>query len=163
MAKRRLTAEEATARLVAGAQAAVGRYVEGIRNTDVNPMERAAQKANKAAAGYADSIASGRWQRGLMSATKEEWIAGATAGGGSAYTSGIQAKTAKIARKLGPALDATYNVADRVASVFLSGLLSQWRTSSSGMKLPVVGRLAVCGNGVPIVRAARKASGSGRS
>lgn len=117
MAKRRLTAEEATARLVQGAQAAVGRYVDGIRNTDVNPMEKAAQKANKAAAGYADSIASGRWARGLMSATKEEWIAGATAGGGSAYTSGIQAKTAKIARKLGPALDATYNVADRVASM----------------------------------------------
>ena len=117
MAKRRLTAEEATARLVQGAQAAVGRYVEGIRKTDVNPMERAATKAAKAAAGYADSISSGRWARGLMSATKEEWVAGATAGGGSAYTSGIQAKTAKIARKLGPALDATYNVADRVASM----------------------------------------------
>jgi len=117
MAKRRLTAEEATARLVQGAQAAVGRYVDGIRNTDVNPMERASQKASKAAAGYADSIASGRWQRGLMSATKEEWVAGATAGGGSAYTSGIQAKQGKIARKLGPALDATYNVADRVANM----------------------------------------------
>jgi hypothetical protein len=52
-----------------------------------------------------------------MSATKEEWIQGATAGGGSAYTSGIQSKAAKIARKLGPALETTYAVADRVASM----------------------------------------------
>ena len=117
MARRRLTAAEATARLVAGAQAAAGRYVEGIRSVDVNPMERAAARASKAQAGFTEAIQSGRWQRGLMSATKEEWIAGATAGGGSAYTAGIQAKQAKIERKLGPALETTYRVADAVANM----------------------------------------------
>lgn len=117
MARRRLSAEEVTARLVQGAQAAAGRYVEGIRGTDVNPMERAAAKASKAQAGYVDAIQSGKWAKGLMSATKEEWIAGATAGGGSAYTAGISAKQSKITRKLGPVLDATYRVADAVANM----------------------------------------------
>lgn len=117
MARRRLSAEEATQRLVSGAQAAASRYVEGIRNTDVNPMERASQKAQKAQAGYVDAITSGKWQRGLAAATKEEWVAGATAGGGSAYTAGISAKAGKIARKLGPVLDQTYRVADAVANM----------------------------------------------
>jgi hypothetical protein len=44
-------------------------------------------------------------------------MAGATAGGGSAYTAGIQAKRAKIERKLGPALEQTYNVAESVANM----------------------------------------------
>ena len=117
MARRRLTAQEATDRLVAGAQASVQRYVDGIKNTDVNPLERAAAKAQKAAAGYADAIASGRWVKGLQSSSKEEWMANATSGGGSLYTAGIQAKKAKIQRKLGPALETTYNVADSVASM----------------------------------------------
>ena len=80
-------------------------------------MERAAAKATKAQAGYVDAIQSGKWQKGLMSATKEEWIAGATAGGGSAYTAGISAKAGKITRKLGPVLDQTYRVADAVANM----------------------------------------------
>ena len=117
MARRRLSAEEATARLVAGAQAAAGRYVDGIRGYSGNPMEAAAAKAQKAQAGFVDAIQSGKWQRGLAAATREEWVAGATSGGGSAYTAGIQAKQGKIARKLGPALETTYSVADRVASM----------------------------------------------
>ena len=44
-------------------------------------------------------------------------LLGAIAGGGSAYTAGIQAKRGKIERKLGPALEATYNVADSVANM----------------------------------------------
>jgi hypothetical protein len=80
-------------------------------------MERAAAKAQKAAAGYADAITSGKWARGLASATKEEWVAGAVAGGGSAYTAGISAKAGKISRKLGPVLDQTYRIADAVANM----------------------------------------------
>lgn len=117
MAKRRLTPAEATARLVQGAQNAVGRYVDGIKNTDVNPLERAAAKAQKAAAGYAEAISSGRWVKGLQSSSKEEWMQNAISGGGSLYTAGIQAKQAKIQRKLGPALEQTYNVADSVANM----------------------------------------------
>lgn len=117
MAKRRLSAAEVTARLVAGAQANVGRYVDGIKNTDGNPLEKAAAKANKAKIGFAEAIDSGRWVKGLQASSKEEWMNGAIAGGGSAYTAGIQAKKAKIERKLGPALEATYNVADSVANM----------------------------------------------
>jgi hypothetical protein len=117
MARRRLSADEVTARLVSGAQAAAGRYVEGIRNTDVNPMAKAAEKAAKAQAGFVDAIQSGKWQRGLAAATKEEWVAGATAGGGSAYAAGVSAKAGKIARKLGPVLEATYRISDAVANM----------------------------------------------
>jgi len=117
MARPRLTAEQATQRLIQGAQANVGRYVQGIQSVTESPMAKAASKAQKAAAGYAESISSGRWAAGLAGSTIEEWRAGAVAGGGSAYVAGIQAKQAKIARKLGPALDATYNVADQVASM----------------------------------------------
>jgi hypothetical protein len=117
MARRRLTAEEATARLVSGAQAAASRYTDGVRGYQGNPMEAAAAKAAKAQAGFVDAIQSGKWQRGLAAATREEWVAGATAGGGSAYVAGIQAKQGKIARKLGPALETTYAVADRIASM----------------------------------------------
>jgi len=84
---------------------------------NANSIAKAASKAQKAAAGYADAIQSGRWQAGLASSSIEEWRAGAVAGGGSAYTAGIQSKAAKIARKLGPALDQTYAVADSVASM----------------------------------------------
>jgi len=117
MARPRLTAEQATQRLIQGAQANVGRYVQGIQSVTESPMAKAATKAAKAAAGYADAIQSGRWQAGLASSSIEEWRAGAVAGGGSAYTAGIQSKAAKIARKLGPALDQTYAVADSVAAM----------------------------------------------
>ena len=117
MPRPRLTAEQATQRLIQGAQANVGRYVQGIQSVTESPMAKAASKAQKAAAGYADAIQSGRWQAGLASSTIEEWRAGAVAGGGSAYTAGIQSKAAKIARKLGPALDQTYSVADQVSAM----------------------------------------------
>jgi len=117
MPRPRLTAEQATQRLIQGAQANVGRYVAGIQSVTESPMAKAASKAQKAAAGYADAIQSGRWQAGLASSSIEEWRAGAVAGGGSAYTAGIQSKAAKIARKLGPALDQTYSVADSVAAM----------------------------------------------
>lgn len=117
MARPRLTAEQATQRLIQGAQANVGRYVSGIQSVTESPMAKAASKAAKAAAGYADAIQSGRWQAGLASSSIEEWRAGAVAGGGSAYTAGIQAKAGKIARKLGPALAQTYDVADSVANM----------------------------------------------
>ena len=117
MPRPRLTAEQATQRLIHGAQANVGRYVAGIQSVTESPMAKAASKAQKAAAGYADAIQSGRWQAGLASSSIEEWRAGAVAGGGSAYTAGIQSKAAKIARKLGPALDQTYSVADSVAAM----------------------------------------------
>lgn len=117
MARPRLTAEQATQRLIQGAQANVGRYVAGIQSVTESPMAKAASKAQKAAAGYADAIQSGRWQAGLASSSIEEWRAGAVAGGGSAYTAGIQSKAAKIARKLGPALDQTYAVADSVQAM----------------------------------------------
>ena len=117
MARPRLTAEQATQRLIQGAQANVGRYVSGIQSVTESPMMKAASKAAKAAAGYADSIQSGRWAAGLASSSIEEWRAGAIAGGGSAYTAGIQAKAGKIARKLGPALAQTYDVVDAVSSM----------------------------------------------
>ena len=117
MARPRLTAEQATQRLIQGAQANVGRYVSGIQSVTESPMAKAASKAAKAAAGYADSIQSGRWAAGLASSSIEEWRAGAIAGGGSAYTAGIQAKAGKIARKLGPALAQTYDVADSVSNM----------------------------------------------
>ena len=117
MPRPRLTAEQATQRLIQGAQANVGRYVAGIQSVTESPMAKAASKAQKAAAGYAEAIQSGRWQAGLASSSIEEWRAGAVAGGGSAYTAGIQSKAAKIARKLGPALDQTYSVADSVGSM----------------------------------------------
>ena len=117
MARPRLTAEQATQRLIQGAQANVGRYVQGIQSVTESPMAKAATKAAKAAAGYAESIQSGRWAAGLASSSIEEWRAGAIAGGGSAYTAGIQSKAAKIARKLGPALELTYGIADSVANM----------------------------------------------
>ena len=117
MPRPRLTAEQATQRLIQGAQANVGRYVQGIQSVTESPMAKAASKAQKAAAGYAEAIQSGRWQAGLASSSIEEWRAGAVAGGGSAYTAGIQSKAAKIARKLGPALDQTYAVADSVSAM----------------------------------------------
>lgn len=117
MARRRLTAEEATQRLIQGAQGATGRYVDGIRGYQGNPMEAAAAKSAKALAGFQDAIQSGKWQRGLAGSSREEWVAGATAGGASAWVAGLTAKSAKVARKLGPALEATYTVADRVASM----------------------------------------------
>lgn len=117
MARPRLTAEQATQRLVQGAQANVGRYVAGIQAVTEAPQAKAAAKATKALNGFTEAIQSGRWAAGLANSTIEEWRSAAVAGGGSAYTAGIQAKQAKIARKLGPALTQTYDVADRVASM----------------------------------------------
>ena len=114
MARRRLSAEEATQRLVQGVQNGASRYVEGIRGYQGNPAEVAATKSSKALAGYQEAIQSGKWQRGLAMSTREEWVAGATAGGGAALVAGVQAKQAKIARKLGPALEQTYAVSDRI-------------------------------------------------
>lgn len=114
MPRRRLTGSEWADRWQTGSQAKSQNYVEGILATDVNPMQLAKAKLDKAKLEYNRAIDSGKMARGLDRATQQDWKDGATAAGGSAWSSGISNKAGKASRRADDFLPVTYAIADEV-------------------------------------------------
>ena len=65
-------------------------YVKGIQQTTESPMEKAASRADKYAAGVQEAVASGRFQDGLRSVSISEWKDKATKLGAGRLASGVK-------------------------------------------------------------------------
>ena len=89
----------------AGAQAATGKYTQGVQNTQIDVVGRAIQQANVAVANFAQAVNSGRWARRLTeSGGTANWKA-MTVAKASNYGTGVSAAKSKYqaaAQKLYP-------------------------------------------------------------
>lgn len=127
---RRQSADAVVGRMIEGVQNNVGRYLDGVRNMDKDPIEEAIKAIPKAAQGYQAAVQSGKLERGLRASSKAEIIAGATADGGSAYVNGVVNKRPKIVRRYGEALSQTYDVTEAVEPMATDTI--QQRIAKSG-------------------------------
>lgn len=83
-------------------------YKDGINNTTVNPMQRAADAEDAYLAGVQDAVQSGRRRQKLMATPVQSWKDGALNKGAGRLTSGAQAAKAKVDAhfaKWGPVYD----------------------------------------------------------
>jgi|SRR6266446_4847865 len=114
---KQLDAASQTAKWIQGVQQkGAQNYRDGINKTSVNPMQVAASKASKWAAGVQHAISSGSWVKGLNAADPNSWKANALAVGADRLTTGAQKSKAKYQAKV-----SAYHG-------FLQGVLSQIST-----------------------------------
>ncbi len=73
------------------AQEASADYVQGVRDTEVNPMQKAASKKDKLKANFNQAVDSGKWEQGLQSVSKEEWQRLTEQKGSARYAAGVEA------------------------------------------------------------------------
>lgn len=85
-------------KLVRRAQAAAGDYVYGMQNPKRNPVEAAIRAKGKYANRVQEAIANNSYEKGVRKQDYPEAVAIATGDGGSAYTSGVSKREAKIKR-----------------------------------------------------------------
>lgn len=100
----RLTPQEAAAKLVARAGAAVGDYQAGVRRVQQAPGESAARAQNRMLAGVQQAVQSGRWANRVRSVSLGEWQQKTAEVGGARYAQGVQAAQAKIEQRMGQLL-----------------------------------------------------------
>ncbi len=79
------------------AQEASQDYVNGVNDTQKNPMQRAKAKKEKLKLNFNQAIDNGTWEAGLDSVSFEEWKRLASSKGGERYASGVQAAADDIA------------------------------------------------------------------
>ena len=73
-------------------------YIDGVRDTKKNPMQRAKAKKGKLRANFLAAVDNGKWEQGLDSVTEQEWKERAATVGGSNYAKGVLDGQAKIER-----------------------------------------------------------------
>lgn len=81
------------------ASAAESAFVEGVKNTTVDPTALAIAAAPAAKAGYIASIDSGQWARALGAVGKQGWQSATEAKAGN-YSTGIAAGLDKYTKKM---------------------------------------------------------------
>lgn len=69
-----ISAAEAAQKWVERTSAATSAYISGIKRTDVNPMEKAAENQAGYLQGVQNAVSSGKWAAGLRRKTKEQWM-----------------------------------------------------------------------------------------
>lgn len=90
------TPTEATNKLINRVQGAQTEYLKGIDAVQVNPMEQAAQKANKAKLNYSKAIDDGKWARGLRRVSFDQWKTITKQKGQERWASGVNQAKQKI-------------------------------------------------------------------
>jgi hypothetical protein len=85
-----------TEKWVRRAQGAGQDFIDGVKNTTVNPMEEAAKNTAKALNNYTESVTSGRMERALRKVTKDSWIKSTVEKGASRFTTGVAAGKEKM-------------------------------------------------------------------
>lgn len=89
--------KKAAEKQIRRAQEAAGDYVNGVNDTQKNPMQRAKAKKEKLKLNFNAAIDNGSWEAGLDSVSFEEWKRLASSKGGERYASGVQAASDDIA------------------------------------------------------------------
>lgn len=78
------------------AQEAAGDYLDGVRNVSESPTQKAKRKKDKLKSNFNAAVDSGKWEAGLDSVSKEEWIRLTETKGGARYASGVESASADI-------------------------------------------------------------------
>jgi hypothetical protein len=92
-------------------------YKDGITNTDVNPMERAAAAAGFWAQRVAEAATNGKFAAGLRRVSKADWQAAATGLGAQRLAQGAREKKGKMQDFLTQLLPYTDNVKKTIAAM----------------------------------------------
>jgi hypothetical protein len=85
-------------KLVRRAQASAADYVDGMKNPKRNPVESALRAKGKWQSRLQDAMANDSYAKGVRKQDYAEAVAIATGDGGSAFTSGVSKREAKIRR-----------------------------------------------------------------
>jgi hypothetical protein len=89
--------KKAAEKQVRRAQEASTDYVNGVNDTQKNPMQRAKAKKEKLKLNFNQAVDNGTWEAGLDSVSFEEWKRLASTKGGERYASGVAASSDDIA------------------------------------------------------------------
>lgn len=104
----------ATAKWARNLGGAAQSYKDGINGVTENPMQKAAQNADKALQGYTEAITSGRWAAKLNATPMEFWKSQSANGGAQRLVSGVAKGTPKMQAaltKFAPAYEAARQAA----------------------------------------------------
>lgn len=93
----RLTPDQVAEKWARRAGAASADYAAGIARVTTAPGQQAAAKAQKAAQGYADAIASGRWAKKVGAVSLTDWQQSAVNKGAPRFAQGVSAAQPKMA------------------------------------------------------------------
>lgn len=107
----------ATAKWARNLGGAAQSYTEGINSFAGNPMQLAAQQADKALQNYTEAIGSGRWSAKLGSMSREQWAGPAVKVGAQRLVSGVAKGTPKMQAaltKFAPAYEAASQAAKAI-------------------------------------------------
>lgn len=116
------TPEEVAAKWSRNASNATQDYRSGIEGVTENPLEKAAQAAEKMKQNIIKSIDDGSWQAGLMAFGFQEWRQRTAEIGSQRYAQGVQAAQPKMQRFMGeflPYLDRVKAEVDRMPNLTL--------------------------------------------
>ena len=94
----KLTAEEGAAKWVSRTQNAVPDFQAGVMRVTENPMHKAAAAEDKWAAGVARAKTEGKFKRGLMGVSLQDWQKQTAEVGGSRIAEGVNAAQDKMVR-----------------------------------------------------------------
>lgn len=100
MARRRVTAAQATAKWERRMATAGEDYSEGVRAVTESPTQAAAAAKSKYVAGVEAAARSGRYERGLEAVSLEEWKQKAVDKGSARLASGAQAAVPKMRSRM---------------------------------------------------------------
>lgn len=102
MAIRKLiSADEATARMISGAQNAASRWEDGIANPRRSFKQAAIASAEKHKARTMEALNDNRFAKGMAQVNEEAAIQTALAVGGASIAQGMQAREGKIRQRMG--------------------------------------------------------------
>lgn len=96
-----ISADEATSRMISGAQNASSRWEDGVRNPRRSFKEAALAAAAKHKARTLEALNEDRFAKGMSQVNEEQAIQTALAVGGGAVAAGMQARETKIRSRMG--------------------------------------------------------------
>jgi ElaB/YqjD/DUF883 family membrane-anchored ribosome-binding protein len=108
----------------------------GIERVSVAPTAKAAKKADKMKARLVESIDSGKWQRGLMKVSLEEWKEKAVRKGIPRIADGIDSAAKKVvdfAGQLLPHIDKVKSDIDKLPDLTIEDSINRMVTFTRGM------------------------------
>lgn len=91
------------------------KYIDGIKNCQVNPADEAIKAKEKARRRYNEAMDNGKWEAGLRNTSREFWQSQAINSGASKYANSTAKGEAKL-RRVASELVANYNKAKELAA-----------------------------------------------
>lgn len=102
---------------IANATASSADWLDGVRNPARDPIQAAIDAKQKYLNNFAEAVKQDKWAKNLRKSSHSEIVAVAQAVGESGYTTGITARSAKIARVIGELQPLAQSVSDAIQAM----------------------------------------------